>query len=51
MPKKTHFLDIKKGFTTQKSRKSTKWAIKDLNFGPRDYESPALTTELMARVN
>ena len=25
------------------------WAILDLNQGPRDYESPALTTELMAR--
>ena len=26
------------------------WAILDLNQGPRDYESPALTTELMARI-
>ena len=27
------------------------WAIKDLNFGPKDYESSALTAELMARIN
>ena len=26
-----------------------RWAILDLNQGPRDYESPALTAELMAR--
>jgi integrase len=25
------------------------WALKDLNLGPRDYESPALTAELRAR--
>jgi hypothetical protein len=26
------------------------WARRDLNPGPRDYESPALTAELQARV-
>ena len=27
------------------------WARQDSNLGPRDYESPALTAELQARVN
>ncbi len=28
----------------------SKWARRDLNPGPRDYESPALTAELQARL-
>ncbi len=28
-----------------------KWARQDSNLGPRDYESPALTAELQARLN
>jgi hypothetical protein len=27
-----------------------KWARQDSNLGPRDYESPALTAELQARI-
>ena len=27
------------------------WAILDLNQGPKDYESSALTAELMARID
>lgn len=28
-----------------------RWAILDLNQGPKDYESSALTAELMARID
>jgi hypothetical protein len=31
--------------------KSEGWARQDSNLGPRDYESPALTAELQARIN
>jgi hypothetical protein len=31
------------------SSQGSKWAHQDLNLGPSDYESPALTTELWAR--
>ena len=32
------------------ARQSEGWARQDSNLGPRDYESPALTAELQARV-
>ena len=39
-------------FFVKGMRKGLKlWAILDLNQGPKDYESSALTTELMARMN
>jgi hypothetical protein len=31
--------------------RSEVWARQDSNLGPRDYESPALTAELQARIN
>jgi hypothetical protein len=39
-------VEKKKGFVPWKRW----WARKDLNLGPRDYESPALTAELRARI-
>ena len=33
------------------ARKPSGWARQDSNLGPRDYESPALTAELQARVD
>ncbi len=35
-------------FSTYPEVLNLDWSL-DLNLGPRDYESPALTTELMAR--
>ena len=32
-------------------RNCVAWARQDSNLGPRDYESPALTAELQARIN
>ena len=36
--------------TNPRSKIETKWARQDSNLGPRDYESPALTAELQARM-
>src|SRR4029079_3756492 len=36
--------------TNPRSKIKTKWARQDSNLGPRDYESPALTAELQARM-
>ena len=42
------FVEIKKD-SVRKRNLYENWAILDLNQGPKDYESSALTTELMAR--
>ena len=34
----------------QQFTRNIRWAHSDLNRGPRDYESPALTAELQARL-
>ena len=43
-----HFLEIKKNPILQ--TQNGIWAVLDLNQGPKDYESSALTAELMAQV-
>ena len=37
-------------YAVRMTRKMFGWARRDLNPGPRDYESPALTAELQARL-
>ena len=37
-------------YAVRMTRETFGWARRDLNPGPRDYESPALTAELQARL-
>lgn len=44
-------INIKKGFPVFTEKACSRWAILDLDQGPSDYESPALTAELMAQIS